>query len=346
MRFKFSIATLLLAALLLLCGTSAHAQNSTGQGTGRGEGAGRGQGTGHGQGEDAPQGKEVVVATTPNVNVTLTTGAGRISVRGWERNEVRAQAQEAGTRIEMRKAEGADASQPATRLEILLSDKTEDGEQAEYESCNPDIDVFVNVPRGATVYLKTQDGDIEVEEVAEAHLETGDGRIEARRITKAIDATSAGGDMALEDASGRARLSSLGGIIEIRGLRPLDASDFLKVKTVSGDILLDGIGPARVEANTISGELRLLGTLARGGIYDFTTMTGDVTIMLPTDSSFKLNAKISEGGEIITEFPLKYRGESSPFSLLQAGRLLGTYGTGEATINLVSFSGTLRLRKQ
>jgi hypothetical protein len=120
----------------------------------------------------------------------------------------------------------------------------------------------------------------------------------------------------------------------------------VKIKTASGDILLDRIGPARVEAHTISGELRLMGPLVRGGTYDFTTTNGDVTIFAPADASFNLNAKVSEGGEIITDFQLKYKGPTSALSMLQSGRLQGSHGSGEASINLVSFSGTLRLRKQ
>ncbi|MDT4898586.1 MAG: hypothetical protein QOH25_3663 [Acidobacteriota bacterium] len=343
MKSNSFIATVLLAALLL-CGASAHAQKSKSQSTG--QGAGRGQGVGKGEGEgESQQGSEAVVATTNTVNVSLTTGAGRISVHGWDRSEVRAQTRSADTKIEMRKDVGTDAANPAMRLEILVSNKSEDGE-TEDDSCNTDTDVMVEVPRGATVYLQTQDGDVEVDDVAEAHIETIDGRIEARRIAKAIDASSVGGNMALEDAKGRARLSSVNGVIEASNLHPLDGSDFLKIKTVSGDILLDEVGQARVEASTISGELRLMGTLARGGIYEFTTTNGDVSMLLPAESSFRLNAKVSEGGEIITEFPLKYKGAASPISLLQAGRLLGTYGSGDATINLVSFSGTLRLKKQ
>ena len=345
MKSNSFIATVLLAAFLL-CGASAHAQKSSGKGTGRGEGAGRGEGVGKGESEaESQQGSEAIVATTSTVNVSLTTGAGRISVHGWDRSEVRAQTRSAGTKIEMRKDVGTDPANPAMRLEILVSDKSEDGETDD-DSCSADSDVMVDVPRGATVYLKTQEGDIEIDDVAEAHIETIDGRIEARRIAKAIDATSVGGNVALEEAKGRARLSSVNGVIEARSLRPLDGSDFLKVKTVSGDILLEEVGQARVEASTISGELRLMGTLARGGIYEFTTTNSDVSMLLPVESSFKLNAKVSEGGEIITEFPLKYKGATSPASLLQAGRLLGTYGSGDATINLVSFSGTLRLKKQ
>jgi hypothetical protein len=345
MKSNFSIIKILLAALLL-CGASAQAQNSTGKGEGRGEGAGRGQAVGQSKSESVQQqGSEVVVATTSTVNVSVTTGAGRISVRGWDHNEVRAQAKQVGSKIEVRKASGPQEASPAARVEILVSDKSED-EEAESDTCDAASDVMIDVPRGATLYLKTQEGDIEVDSVAEAHIETTDGKVEARRILKVTDATSVGGDLTLEDASGRARLNSLGGVIEVRDLRPLDGGDFLRIRTVSGDILLDRIGPARVEAITISGELRLIGPLARSGVYDFTTTNGDVTVMLPADSSFKLNAKVSESGEIITDFPLTYKGTGSPLSLLQAGRLWGTYGSGDALIKLVSFSGTLRLKKQ
>ncbi len=354
MKYKFSITALLLSAFLLYSGAAVvHAQKpidkdkGKGMGTGRGEGkgTGTGQGIGQGESESTSQVKEATVPTTETVNVSLTTGSGRIIVRGWDRKEVRAQTMQADTKIEMRKTGGTDAANPAMRLEILVYEDSEDNETEDI-ACEADTDVMVNVPRGATVYLKTANGDIEVDDVAEAHLETTDGRIEARRISKATEAASVNNDIALEDASGRVRINSFSGVIEVRDLRSSDGSDFVKIKTTSGDILLDRIGPARVDASTIGGELRLLGPLARGGVYNFTTTTGDVTIMLPVDSSFQLNAKISEGGEIITEFPLKYKGSASPLSLLQAGRLLGTYGTGEAAINLVSFSGTLRLRKQ
>lgn len=353
MKFNFPITALLLSAFLLCGATLAHAQKPADKGkdkgAGRGEGTGRGQGVGQGmgqgQGEATSQVKEATVATTETVNVSLTTGSGSISVRGWDRKEVRAQTMQADTKIEMRKTGGKDAANPVMRLEILVYEDSEDTAE-EDDACEADTDVVVNVPRGATVYLKTANGDIEVDDVAEAHLDTTDGRIEARRVSKATEATSVNNNIALEDASGRVRMTSFSGVVEVRDLRSSDGSDFVKIKTTSGDILLDRIGPARVDASTIGGELRLEGPLARGGVYNFTTTTGDVTIILPDDSSFELNAKISEGGEIITEFELKYKGSASPLSLLQAGRLLGTHGTGEANINLVSFSGTLRLRKQ
>src|ERR1051326_7355353 len=104
MRFYSSIVALLLSTLLL-CGASAHAQKSSGKGAGRGEGMGRGEGKGKGQGKGKGSGEgklsELTVPTTETVSVWLTTGEGNITVRGWDRKEVHAQAKEAGTKLEL-----------------------------------------------------------------------------------------------------------------------------------------------------------------------------------------------------------------------------------------------------
>jgi DUF4097 and DUF4098 domain-containing protein YvlB len=328
MRFSPSIVTTVLAALLI-CGTSAHAQKSKDKDKVRNEGA--------------AQLIQQTATTTATVNVMLTTGAGKITVRGWERNEVQAATKQAGAKIVLRKTGAADASAPAARIEVLVSERDE-SEETNDDSSDVNSNMTLDVPRGATVFLKTEDGDIDVEDVAEVHVESSGGRIDLRRILKATEAASVGGDVTLEDASGRARLSSIGGVVEVKNMRALDANDFLKAKTASGDILLDRVGPAHVEASTITGEVKMMGVLARGGSYTFTTTTGDVTLELPADSSFKLNARVSERGEIDTEFPLAYKGPSS--SAVMQGHLSGTYGSGDATINLISISGTIRLRKK
>ncbi|MDQ3817205.1 MAG: DUF4097 domain-containing protein [Acidobacteriota bacterium] len=345
MRFYSSIVVVLLSALLI-SGASAHAQKSSGKGAGMGRGEGKGQGKGQTQGKGSGERKlsEQTIAATDTVNVTLTTGAGNITVRGWDRKEVHALAKEEDARVALRRVGGggAEASTPASHVEVRISSKSEDEPDLD-ESDSP---VVLDVPRGATVFLKTQDGDIDVEGVNEVHVESVGGRVDIRRINRATEAASVGGDVTLEDSSGRARLTSIGGSIEVKDLRASDASDFLKTKTASGDILLDRVATSRVEANTASGEIKLEGALAHGGFYNFSTTNGDVTMVIPADSSFNLSARVFEGGEIVTEFPLKYKGMPSPASHMQAGRMVGTYGSGDANINLISFSGTLRLRKK
>jgi DUF4097 and DUF4098 domain-containing protein YvlB len=94
--------------------------------------------------------------------------------------------------------------------------------------------------------------------------------------------------------------------------------------------------------NTLSGTIRLTGPLARGGRYDLKTNSGDVVLKLPDDASFQVTAKVSVSGEIVTDFPLKLVDTSSA---VVSHSLTGTYGTGDATINVASFSGTVRLRR-
>jgi len=320
MKFNSSIISVLVTALLI-CGSSAHAQKSAGKGQGKGEGVG--QSTSRSESKAQGKGQSIVTASvTESVNVTLTLGNGKLSVRGWDKSELRAQVKDSEGKIALRKDGGVEASNhAASRVEISVYDKSEDEEEAEDESCTSDSDVVLDVPRGATVYLTTQDGDIDVEDVVEAHVETAGGRIDLRRVAKATEATSAVGDVSLEDSKGRARLTSIGGVIAIRDLSPLDANDFLRVRSGSGDILLDGVSTTRIEATSIGGVVKMVGPLARGGIYSFTTTTGDITLVLPADSSFKLNAKVSEGGVLSTEFPLKYKGDVPPLTLLKAGRL-------------------------
>lgn len=342
MKLYSSIVVLLLSAILA-GSPGAFAQKSPGKGTGRGEGPRPGAGRGRGEESNGPM--EATVAATPTVNVTLGTRSGNISIHGWERQEVHAEMRESTAKIELRKTSTlANASDPASQIEVVVSNGSED--DANFEDSDTDSPISLDVPRGATLFLKTQDGDIEVTDVAEAHIETSGGRVELSRISKVAEATSIGGDVSLENSGGRARLTSFGGSIEVSDFRALDGNDFLKIKTTGGDILLRQLTQTRVEATTISGEVKLEGKLARGGNYNFTTTSGDVTLALPADSSFKLNAKISENGEIVTEFPIKYNGSTSPFTLMQAGRLIGTYGSGDATLNLISFNGTIRLWKR
>lgn len=330
--------------MLLLSGASAHAQKSSNKGAGRGEGMGRGEGKGKGKGSGEGKLSELTVPTTETVSVTLTTRAGNITVRGWDRKEVHAQAKEAGAKLELcNTGTAATASNPAARIELSLSSASSD----ESDPDEADSPVSLDVPRGATVFLRTQEGDVDVQDVTEVHVEAVDGKVDLRRISKAAEAASVGSDVNLEDSSGRARLNAIGGSVEVKNFRALDSSDFLRARTASGDILLDRVGTARVEVSTISGVIKLEGALARGGSYNFTTTSGDVTLVIPADSSFRLNAKVSEGGEIYTEFPLKYTSATPPASHpVHAGRMIGTYGSGDANINLISFSGTLRLRKK
>jgi DUF4097 and DUF4098 domain-containing protein YvlB len=120
------------------------------------------------------------------------------------------------------------------------------------------------------------------------------------------------------------------------------------VGNVGGDITLAQISHSQVKVNTVGGEVDFSSALARGGRYNFQTISGDLSLTLPPDSSFRLNATVQ--GELDSDFPLKFSSskveETDSARRHLPKRIEGTYGTGDALITLSSFNGSIQLRKK
>lgn len=342
--------------------------------------------------EDRGQKVERSIAVDSAVAVSLCVMSGSITVRGWDRNEVVARSADA-VQIELKHSEGTPPATSIKKLEVVVLNKAE--AQRPQGKCQAFSDVDLSVPRGATVLVQTRDGDISIAEVASAYAGTQNGDIEVEQVSRSIEVGSIGGSICLKDSSGRVSASSAGGPIEAANLRPLEANDSFEVVTTSGDITLTQVAHKQINTKTVSGNLTMTGPLAPAGRYWFNSFSGDVTLALPTNSSFKLMAKVSDDGEIITDFPLTLTQSSAatppeppvppvsgpfpgPAPAPKAGptgappkdapsvrvhinpvitvnpvakvtfamrRISGTHGTGDATISVASFSGTLRLEQ-
>jgi len=308
---------------------------------------------------DRQQRVEQTAVALETVVVALCVTSGDITVRSWERKEVRARAKNAA-RVELRRAD-RQASVPASSISVLLS-----GSGTNFRNGGQDCQVFgdveLDVPRGATVRLRTGDGSVRVSGVANVFVETQSGDIEITDATKVVEAGSLSGLVAIKNCSGRARLHSVGGNIQATNMKATEGEDFSAI-TVSGDISLARIGHQQVNAKTATGQITMDGPLSRGGRYIFGTISGDVTLRLPADASFQVNAKVSPQGDIVTDFPLGLTTEPTSKPATEVGskksnepkiriassgtrKVNGVNGSGDATISLASFSGTLYLRKE
>lgn len=319
-----------------------------------------------------------------SVVLSVCVGTGDVIVRGWDRGEVRARAEDAGSLRLL-----TPNVQPAPRVEVLV-DENEDVE-LESGDCGSTSRLELMVPRGATVILQVQSGHVEVADVAEARIKALSGDVNVRRVAKGVEVSCLSGDVSLSDSSGEARLHTMSGSIEARNVRTITRGDDFEAKTQSGDVTLEGVAHAQVNGSTISGNVLYEGGLARGGVYDLRTTSGDVAMELPADSSFIIHAKVIISGDIITDFPVKTRGSASASSSASPSaspssnlpnapnapsvmsppppapsnrqkpdkhkppkppkpstetRLDGTVGTGDAVVTLSSFSGSVHLRKR
>ncbi len=286
----------------------------------------------------AQGGAEQTLAAEQNVLVMLCLESGDITVRGWERSEVRARAGE-GQLITLRRMDEA-RERPATNITVHAF---AEGSNATRGGCRGFGRVELDVPRGASVNLRTSSGNIVLSNVAEAHVQTASGNIEARGLSRMLKAATVSGDLTVRDSAGGLHLNAVSGSVEVANVRPASPSDLLELQSVSGEMDLRGIGHARVRIATVTGSASLMGPLVAGGRYDFNTTTGTIALALAGDASFRLTATIAHGGDVMTDFPLQESGGSATQGVR---RISGTHGGGDATINFQAFSGTLQLRRR
>jgi len=359
---KFSLKTLLFALALAL------APQAAAQGARDGQGAGsRGAGQSPGLERRAEAEAKVVVS------VCVTNGD--VVVRGWDRREVRARAVEAGTLRLL-----TPNVTPAPRVEVLVS-QDRDRELGPGD-CGTADRVELTVPRGATVNVQSQSGHVEVADVAEARVRVLSGDVDLRGIAQSVEVSCLSGDISIADSSGPVRVNTVSGDVEARNLRRLSTGDRFEAKSTSGDVTIEGVTHGQVTVSGVSGRMTYTGALARGGSYDFRTISGDVIMELPADSSFNVHARVVASGEINTDFPVrttpgppagagsnppappatpgpvvvvtptpgahnpKKPGKVTVHKEHSSARLDGTVGTGDAVVNLSSFSGSLYLRRR
>jgi hypothetical protein len=183
--------------------------------------------------------------------------------------------------------------------------------------------VFVTVPPGSPLEVRTQGGQIKVDDVGgPAHLRTAGGSVSVRAGRGDVDAATAGGSVIVEaQSTGRVRAVTMGGQVNISGsgIGPVEA------QTSGGSIRIEGATGA-VRAHTAGGSVTVSGQVA--GDWSLRTAGGSLTAVVPAGTNATVDAS---GG-----------GASSDFTELSADRrhLRGRLGDGSAgTITMRSLGG-------
>ncbi|MEP7185505.1 MAG: DUF4097 family beta strand repeat-containing protein [Rhodanobacter sp.] len=158
-------------------------------------------------------------------------------------------------------------------------------------------------------------------------------RINARTPSLTVDNVSGGIELAghaekaeLQTVSGDILAPSLGGDAELQ--------------TISGRIRVSG-GPWRkLTLSTVSGDVQLNGGVTAHGNLDIDSMSGNVQLQLPASTSANLHAS-SFSGDLHSDFGTPKESGHGPGSSLQT-----QLGDGQGKINIETFSGDLRVRRQ
>jgi DUF4097 and DUF4098 domain-containing protein YvlB len=246
----------------------------------------------------------------------VETQGGDITVRAWDRNQVRVQAAHSRrTHIDIQ-VTGA-----VVRLEA----------EADRGPANM-VDYTITVPAWMSLGLEGMYSAIDV---------TG--------VRGAITAETLEGDITIKGPAESVKLESIQGRIVVQGIRgsttintvseSIDASDMqgdILAESVSGNIVLRRIDSKVVEAETVSGEILLDGRIVDGGRYSLLTHSGELMVTVPEGANATI-ATATGSGDVRASFPLPQ--SERPSRRRQTFRL----GSGSATVELESFSGSIRL---
>lgn len=279
---------------------------------------------------------ERTVVASPQVVVSACVLSGNVTARGWDRNEVRARVSD-GVQINLTRI---DQTKSPSASELKLTATSGRG-----SSCLPLGDIELDVPRTASLKLQTNNGEISVTEVARVTASSQAGSTQLTKVHAETNVNTIGGEIYVRDSTGSFKLHTVGGSVDARGLEAAAPGDTFEASTIGGDIRLERIRHQRVRVNTVSGEVDYAGPLARAGRYNFQSISGRLLLTLPADSSFRLSGALGEGGDLRSDFSLSPEKDTA----LQRGpmrHLDATVGSGDASITVSFFSGSIQIRKQ
>jgi len=255
--------------------------------------------------------------TTPDPEVSLSNMRGQVVVRGWEKSQVHAICNIASPRVEI-DTEAIPHTGRAERLQIRAH-AVDPLVAASEES----TDCTLDVPAGASVDIQNRQGSVQIEKLTGQHarIESADAKITATDVTGHLVARSLSGDIDFVRPSGR-----------------------VEAYSITGNLRFTDPASKDLRANTNSGQIVYQGDFAPAGQYILSTYSGNIAVVLPPTASFELTARTVKG-KVENSFFLKpSRHTTPPFP--SANSLLGTYSTGNAAVELTSFSGRIQLRPQ
>lgn len=271
-------------------------------------------------------------AAAPGVHVSINNVKGTVSVIGWDRDEVQVSGQ---------LGEGA-RPLAITGNRRQLEVKVEPQRGSGWFSWRGDntmapSQLEVHVPRAASLDIHLisarlavvglDGGSIVVNTVS------GKARIEARTPSLKVDSVSGG--VSLSGHAERAELQTVSGDI----LAP-DLGREVKLQTISGHIRVGGGPWQTLSLSTVSGAVQLNGKLANMGRIDVDSMSGDVRLQLPADTSAKVHAS-SFSGDLDSNFGTPEKATHGPGSTLET-----QLGNGRGSIHIETFSGDLQLSRK
>jgi DUF4097 and DUF4098 domain-containing protein YvlB len=210
-----------------------------------------------------------------------------------------------------------EATQSGNRIDV----RTRRVQQGTTDPVNYDV----TVPMDARVSVRTVQGQIQIDKLkGDVAAETDNGKINVSDI-----------------GSAHVHLRSLSGPMSVANVR----NGHVELTSISGSIDMNAVNGPYVSANTTDGNITYRGNFGGAGDYSLTTHKGDIDVFLPANGSYPVNTH-SIKGTVENDFQpqaISSPGASSPTG---SSSLTGDSKAGSPSVQLRSFSGKIRVKKQ
>jgi DUF4097 and DUF4098 domain-containing protein YvlB len=256
--------------------------------------------------------KECKYTAPPHANVSIVNQAGTINVKPSSGKQVVITGTPASDKVEV------DCTQAGPRIEARTHQlqKTDDR--------NGRVDYTVEVPADTSLGIRDSEGAIQIEGMkSDLWVRGAAAEITVSNLKDAhLEITTVTGPVSVKDVNG--------GPVEVR--------------SSGGNVQLADVTGPKVTVSTTTGNISYSGDFGGGGVYSFINHSGNIDVSLPTTASVDVDARASHGS-VQNDFPLQQKAHVT--SAAVPGRsFTGTSNSGSSLVELRSFSGTIRVRKQ
>jgi putative adhesin len=215
--------------------------------------------------------------------VEIDAVAGSVSVAGWDRPEIEVTGT-IGDRVE--RVDLSTTNDHATVRVVLPAASVWGGDTS--------ADLVVHIPRKSVLTSSVVSADLTTHDLSgEQRLRTVSGKIDTMVARDAHLSTISGNlHVVAQPGAGSVELESISGAITMEGpveeirsqtvsgntILKLTSIKNARLKTISGDVRFSGSLPAggRIEAGSVSGDLRIGFNATQGADYDIDTHTGTI----------------------------------------------------------------------
>jgi hypothetical protein len=241
----------------------------------------------------------------------------------------------------------ADAAQGLQDVQVAIDTQ---GDHATVETRYPKNQHGQSPYRVSTIYHVTAPAGTRIKATSVS------GNVSVSHVKGDLEVQVVSGDVTVSDAARLTNARTISGTVRLSDVTS-DAA--LSVSAVSGNVTLERVKAARVSADVVSGDVHAndvtcgsatvkslsgtvdyTGPLTRGGRYELTSHSGNVTFTAVGPVGFALDASTFSGSiQPVGSLTLTSQ-------MARRGSLLGTVGDGGATVAIRTFSGDARIARR